>query len=78
MSGEQLLVQLFTQMLEESGAEITFSHQSADSMNREGDDALEAIAACLRKETDDFTCVDEIIEILEQRGYRTVPRHDFG
>lgn len=54
MSEKALLVQMFSQMLETSGLEITFSPKSAGLIYREESDTLEAIAACLRKETDDF------------------------
>lgn len=49
-----------------------------DGRRAEEHRALEAIAACLRRDTGDFACIDEIIAILEPLGYDTNPRHDFG
>jgi len=39
--------------------------------------ALEDIAACMRKDTSDFDCLEEIEALLNRRGFDTIPRHDF-
>lgn len=88
MTSEQLFLQLIAKAMLDYGVNLSFSltpdcdpavwealgqrQQSAQA------EALEAVAAALRADTDDFTCVDEIIRILEALGYTTVPRHDFG
>ena len=49
--------------------------EKIESTDRE---LLEAIAQCLRKDTSDFYCMEEIIALLEAKGFSTIPRHDFG
>ena len=39
---------------------------------------LAEVAQCLRKDTSDFDCIEEIIALLEAHGFSTSPRHDFG
>ena len=84
----QLLLQLFSQTLARHGAHVTFDYPPSldetlwqelrqQNTTRE-QQALAAIAEALRKDTRDFACIDEIIDILEPLGYTTVPRHDFG
>jgi len=55
-----------------------FLGTAAVQQTSEAERALESIAAALRWDTDDFTCIDEIIAILEPLDYQTVPRHVFG
>ena len=88
MSDKELLLQMFAQMLYESGVEISFAarphinttlrEELLAGQEREDANTLEAIATCLRKDTDEFACIDEIIALLESQGYQTTPRHDFG
>lgn len=88
MTNEELLLQVLGRAMEDYGVNITFAHMPQSDpafwerlraeRESEAERALEAIAAALRRDTDDFTCVDEIIGILEPLGYQTVPRHDFG
>lgn len=83
-----LLLRLLLAEMEEYGAEITFTTPPrADPalpdalLNGQASaeaDALSAIAACLREDISDFTCIDRITGILEPLGYDTLPRHDFG
>lgn len=39
---------------------------------------LELIALCLREDTSDSCCIEKIIHLLEEGGFSTAPRHDFG
>lgn len=39
---------------------------------------LAAIVNCLREDTSDFCCIDKIIALVEEQGFDTTPRHDFG
>ena len=88
MTNEIQFTQILLQSLEKHGAQITFDsppereealwnalfHQQTTQEQQ----ALDAIAESLRKNTRDFDCIEEIICILESLGYCTIPRHDFG
>ena len=88
MNDMTLFLQLLGKELEAQGVEISFRQppewdeafwrELGETRRTAERAALDAIAACLREDTDDFTCVDRILHILEMLGYSTVPRHDFG
>ena len=88
MTNEELLLQLLGRAMEDCGVSVTFSRTPQPDpvfwerlrvkRESEAEQALEAIASALRKDTDDFACIDEIIGLMEALGYKTVPRHDFG
>lgn len=88
MTSEELLLQLIGQTLRAYEASISFAYtpqadpsfwaRLREERALEAAGALDKIAGALRKNTSDFTCIDEIIDILEPLGYHTSPRHDFG
>ena len=51
---------------------------AAEKVESPDGELLEAIAQCVRKDTSDFHCIEEIFALLEARGFSTSPRHDFG
>ena len=72
---EKMILEQLGQILRQHGCTVSLPEPQPAT---EAEEALSAIAAALRRETDDFFCVDEIIEILERQGFQTIPRHDFG
>ncbi len=88
MTDQLVFLQLMARMMDYYGVTCSFAHgakedpafweQLMDGRRAEEHRALEAIAACLRRDTGDFACIDEIIAILEPLCYDTNPRHDFG
>ena len=88
MNDQLIFLQMLSSMMEREGITCSFAHGSRedpafweklmDGRRSEEHRALEAIAACLRRDTGDFACIDEIIAILEPLGYDTNLRHDFG
>lgn len=55
-----------------------FWNCAAEKVESPDGELLEAITQCLRKDTSDFYCIEEIISLLETRGFSASPRHDFG
>lgn len=87
MTNEACFIQLILKTLRAYGATVHFedpiredrefwSHL-ADCQWEDQADALSKIADALRKDTSDFLCIDEIIDIVEPMGYDTLPRHNF-
>lgn len=89
MDDRLLFLQSIAKMMEEQGIVCRFDCHTPRldrdfwdglAVCRQTDDRrlLENIARCLRQDTSDFHCIDQIIALLERTGYSTVPRHDFG
>lgn len=89
MNNQLLFFQTLFQMMEREGISFSFDgytpavdHTFWDRLTacRNTDDRrlLEDIAACLREDTSDFLCIDQIICLLSDGGFDTGPRHDFG
>ena len=55
----------------------TFWEDADDAQKNEDRAALEKIAECLRENTSDFECIEKITCIMEDRGFDSLPRHDF-
>ena len=85
---EKLLYQLFMKTMELYDAEVTFGIEPkrdpvfwaklTDQEQTLERTALKQIADCMRRDTTDFDCVEDILDILFSLGYKTDPRHDFG
>ena len=55
-----------------------FWNRAAGEIGSSDEELLAKIAQCLRSDTSDFDCVEEILALLEARGFSTTPRHDFS
>lgn len=89
MDDRLLFLQCIAKMMEEQEIVCSFDHCMprldrkfweglAVCQQTEDHKLLENIAHCLRQNTSDFYCTDQIIALLERAGYSMVPRHDFG
>lgn len=88
MTNEAYLLQVIASALRSAGAAVHFERALKPDPDlwkeltvtqwNEDAAALAQIAAALRRDTSDFACIDEIIEILDFLDHTTVPRHDFG
>ena len=82
-----LFLQALYQFMKKEQIRCTFDHslpldrafwdQTAEERTADDRKALEAIANCLRRNTSDFLCIEEITFLVESRGFDTSPRHDF-
>lgn len=83
-----LFLQALAKFVEHESIDISFScpppldrsfwDEVLQSQQTEDRKALEQIAACLRRNTSDFRCIEEIEFLVSARGFDTSPRHDFG
>lgn len=83
----KLLVQVLIEALEFYEADVRFGIQprrSADFWAKLTDTeqdkdkrALEQIAKCMRRDSTDYDCIEDILDILFELGYDTKPRHKF-
>lgn len=87
MDDQLLFLQFIYEAMEKTGITCSFDvplkenpafwDQAAKLRETADREALEEIAACLREDTTDFLCMEQIIFIVERRGLSTTPRHDF-
>lgn len=87
MLEQMLFFQLLSKLMSYENIEFSFLSPPPEdrefwdrvAKTREAADreALEDIAAALRRDTNDFLCVDEIIYILRTRGFNAGLRHDY-
>lgn len=82
------LMQALVKFLEQEGITCTcdnppkadrlFWDRVVGSIKTQDREALELIASYLQDERlTDFECIEEIIFLVESRGFSTFPRHDF-
>jgi len=55
----------------------TFWNKAVQFLHTEDQQALESIAAILRSGETDFSCIDQIADILSARGFDVGGCHDF-
>lgn len=88
MCNQLLLLQSLAKWMERERINVSFCCPPApdrafwanvlQEQKNEDYQTLEQIAACLRKDTSDFDCIEEIEALVAQRGFDTAPRHNFG
>ena len=87
MDGNLLFLQSIYRLMEKEGVSCSFAHPTkpdhslfeklAEKQSSTDYETLSKIAECLRRDTSDFICIEEIISLLDARGFYTAPRHDF-
>ncbi len=88
MNEKLLFLQLLAKFMDREDITCTFNYpppldrafwdEVLQCQETEDRKTLEQIAACLRKNTSDFHCIENITFLVSQRGFDTSPRHDFG